>query len=108
VGVGVGHFMAADKDLASCIQKGTLDWERALRCIKHALRTTPSPEWWKRVLVMAPCHKPQAVAPIPGAVFTSEMICEATIDRIVELLKLTNSVTLYLYDVRLSGFVSAH
>lgn len=68
-----------------------MDWERALRCIKHALRTTPSPDWWKRVLLVAPCYRPQAQAPTPGAVFTSEMICEATIDRIVELLKLTNS-----------------
>ncbi|GAB4828736.1 Mediator of RNA polymerase II transcription subunit 23 [Ancistrocladus abbreviatus] len=81
------------EDLAACIQKGTLDWERALRCIKHALRTTPSPEWWKRVLVVAPCYRPQPIVPTPGAVFTSEMICEATIDRIVELLKLTNSET---------------
>ncbi|GAB2279958.1 Mediator of RNA polymerase II transcription subunit 23 [Dionaea muscipula] len=79
------------EELAACIQKGTLDWERALRCIKHALRTTPSPEWWKRVLVVAPCHRPQPVASTPGAVFTCEMICEATIDRIVELLKLTSS-----------------
>lgn len=72
------------------IQKGSLDWERALRCIRHALRTTPSPDWWKRVLLVAPSYKsPQP--PTPGAVFTSEMICEATIDRIIELLKLTNS-----------------
>lgn len=72
------------------IQRGSLDWERALRCIRHALRSTPSPDWWKRVLLVAPSYRsPQA--PTPGAVFTSEMICEATIDRIVELLKLTNS-----------------
>ena len=72
------------------IQKGSLDWERALRCIRHALRTTPSPDWWKRVLLVAPSYRgPQP--PTPGAVFTSEMICEATIDRINELLKLTNS-----------------
>ncbi|KAK7837064.1 mediator of rna polymerase ii transcription subunit 23 [Quercus suber] len=78
------------EDLAMSIQKGSLDWERALRCIRHALRTTPSPDWWKRVLLVAPSYKsPQP--PTPGAVFTSEMICEATIDRIIELLKLTNS-----------------
>lgn len=67
-----------------------MDWERALRCIRHALRTTPSPDWWKRVLLVASCYRP-AHGPTPGAVFTSSMICEATIDRIVELLKLTNS-----------------
>uniref|UniRef100_A0A2P2KA47 Mediator of RNA polymerase II transcription subunit 23 isoform X1 n=1 Tax=Rhizophora mucronata TaxID=61149 RepID=A0A2P2KA47_RHIMU len=79
------------EDLASSIQRGSLDWERALRCIRHALRTTPSPDWWKRVLLVAPCYRNSAHAPTPGAVFTSSMICEATIDRIVELLKLTNS-----------------
>ncbi|KAF7808635.1 mediator of RNA polymerase II transcription subunit 23 [Senna tora] len=79
------------EDLANSIQKGSLDWERALRCIRHALRTTPSPEWWRRVLLVAACYKPLSQGPTPGAVFSSEMICEATIDRIVELLKLTNS-----------------
>ncbi|KAJ0257673.1 Mediator of RNA polymerase II transcription subunit 23 [Hirschfeldia incana] len=80
------------EDLAMSVPQGSLDWERAVRCIRHAIRTTPSPEWWKRVLVVAPCYRPSAQAgPIPGAVFTSEMICEAIIDRIVELLKLTNS-----------------
>jgi mediator of RNA polymerase II transcription subunit 23 len=80
------------EDLAMSIPKGSLDWERAVRCIRHAIRTTPSPDWWKRVLVVAPCYRPSTQAgPIPGAVFTSDMICEAIIDRIVELLKLTNS-----------------
>ncbi|XP_024007851.1 mediator of RNA polymerase II transcription subunit 23 isoform X1 [Eutrema salsugineum] len=80
------------EDLAMSIPKGSLDWERAVRCIRHAIRTTPSPDWWKRVLVVAPCYRPSAQAgPIPGAVFTSDMICEAIIDRIVELLNLTNS-----------------
>lgn len=66
-----------------------MDWERALRCIRHAIRSTPSPDWWKRVLVVAPFYR--GSVPTPGAVFTCDMICEATIDRIVELLKLTNS-----------------
>ncbi|KAL8161237.1 hypothetical protein V2J09_012726 [Rumex salicifolius] len=74
------------EDLATCIQKGTLDWDRAIRCLRHALHTAPSPEWWKRVLVVAPCYRPQPIIPTPGAVFTCEMICEATIDRIIELL----------------------
>lgn len=79
------------EDLAACIPKGSLDWERALRCISHALRNTPSPDWWRRVLLLAPCHRLHAQVPTPGAVFTSEMISMATIDRMVELLKLTNS-----------------
>ncbi|XP_010552683.1 PREDICTED: mediator of RNA polymerase II transcription subunit 23 [Tarenaya hassleriana] len=79
------------EDLAMSIPKGSLDWERAVRCIRHAIRTTPSPEWWKRVLVVAPCYRNPAQGPTPGAVFTSDMICEAIIDRIIELLKLTNS-----------------
>lgn len=40
---------------------------------------------------MAPCNRQHPQGPTPGAVFTSDMICEANIDRIVELLKLTNS-----------------
>lgn len=84
------------QDLAISIPKGSLDWERALRCIRHAICTTPSPEWWKRVLLVAPCYRGPSQGPTPGAVFTSEMICEATIDRIVELLKLTNSGMLSL------------
>lgn len=80
-----------------------MDWERAVRCIRHALRTTPSPDWWRRVLVLAPCYRNSSQGPTAGAVFSSEMICEATIDRIVELLKMTNSgnnllsLSLYVY-----------
>lgn len=82
------------EDLATSIQKGSLDWERALRCLRHALRSNPSAEWWRRVLIVAPCYpqNPPRV-PSPGASFSSEMICEAVIDRTVELLKLTNSET---------------
>ncbi|XP_031391399.1 mediator of RNA polymerase II transcription subunit 23-like isoform X1 [Punica granatum] len=79
------------EELACSIQRGSLDWERALRCIRHAIRTTPSPDWWKRVLLVAPCYRPAGQPPTAGAVFTSEMISEATICRIIELLKLTNS-----------------
>lgn len=62
-----------------------------MRCLRHAFRNTPCPDWWRRVLLVAPCHRGHAHVPTPGAVFTSEMISEATIDRIVELLKLTNA-----------------
>ncbi|CAL5206700.1 unnamed protein product [Lathyrus oleraceus] len=79
------------EDITTSIQKGSLDWERAVRCIRHALRTTPSPDWWRRVLVLAPCYRPSSQGITAGAVFSSEMICEAVIDRIVELSKLTNS-----------------
>ncbi|KAI5409945.1 hypothetical protein KIW84_055416 [Lathyrus oleraceus] len=56
----------------------------------HALRTTPSPDWWRRVLVLAPCYRPSSQGITVGAVFSSKMICEVVIDRIVELSKLTN------------------
>ncbi|CAI8598510.1 unnamed protein product [Vicia faba] len=39
------------EDITTSIQKGSLDLERVVRCIRHALRTTPSPDWWRRVLV---------------------------------------------------------
>ncbi|CAA0817154.1 Mediator of RNA polymerase II transcription subunit 23 [Striga hermonthica] len=81
------------EELAASIQRESLDWKRALRCLRHAFRNTPSPDWWRRVLLLAPCHRLNTQGPTPGAVFTSEMISEATIDRIVELLKLTNSET---------------
>ncbi|KAK9105927.1 hypothetical protein Scep_022771 [Stephania cephalantha] len=80
------------EDLALSIQKGSLDWERALRCLRHALRTTPSPDWWRRVLLVAPCYKAaNQQVPTPGAIFSSEMVYESLIDRIMELLKLTTS-----------------
>lgn len=47
------------------------------------------------MLLLAPCHRGQQL-PTPGAVFTAEMICEATIDRIMELLKLINSGNAFL------------
>ena len=77
-----------------------------MRCIRHALRTTPSPEWWKRVLLVAPGYRSPAQGLSPGAVFTSEMICEATIDRIFELLKLTNSGNCNFFVIRL--FILPH
>jgi mediator of RNA polymerase II transcription subunit 23 len=82
------------EDLANSIPKGGLDWERALRCLRHALRTTPSPDWWRRVLLVAPCYRqhPQQSS-TPGAVFSPDMIGEAVADRTIELLRLTNSET---------------
>ncbi|KAL8157605.1 mediator of RNA polymerase II transcription subunit 23-like [Apium graveolens] len=80
------------EDLAASIEKESLDWERAMRCLRHAMRNNVSPDWLKRVLVLAPSNRPNSQAPISGAVFTTEMTCEAAIDRIVELVKLTKSV----------------
>ncbi|CAA6664813.1 unnamed protein product [Spirodela intermedia] len=83
------------EDLANSIQKGSIDWERALRCLKHGLRSTPSPDWWRRVLLVAPCYRNAQQTSTPGAVFSSEMVSEAIIDRTMELLNLTNSETHY-------------
>ncbi|XP_072995887.1 mediator of RNA polymerase II transcription subunit 23 isoform X2 [Typha latifolia] len=79
------------EDLATSIPRGSLDWERAMRCLRHALRTTPSPDWWRRVLLVAPCYRTNVQASTPGAVFSPEMIGEAVADRTIELLKMTNS-----------------
>ncbi|KAK1413712.1 hypothetical protein QVD17_35490 [Tagetes erecta] len=79
------------EDIVLSVQRGSLDWERAIRCIRHAIKNTPSPDWWRRVLLVAPCNRPNSQESAPGAVFSSDMICEAIIDRILELLKLTNS-----------------
>ncbi|KAE8719636.1 Mediator of RNA polymerase II transcription subunit 23 [Hibiscus syriacus] len=59
------HFIS-EKDLAASIQRGSLDWERALRCIRHAIRSTP-PDWWTHVLVVAPFYR--------GSVPTPEINC---------------------------------
>ncbi|XP_057830163.2 mediator of RNA polymerase II transcription subunit 23 isoform X2 [Cryptomeria japonica] len=77
------------EDVALTIQRGSLDWERALRCLRHALHTMPSPDWWKRVLCVAPCYRQHIQQQVSGLgiVFSSEMICEATIDRIMELMQ---------------------
>ncbi|KAK9074556.1 hypothetical protein SSX86_007154 [Deinandra increscens subsp. villosa] len=79
------------EDIVFSIQRGSLDWERAIRCIRHAIRNTPSPDWWRRVLMVAPCHRSNPQGSTPGAVFSSDMVCEVIIDRILELLKCTNS-----------------
>ncbi|KAK6119989.1 hypothetical protein DH2020_046277 [Rehmannia glutinosa] len=79
------HICIQLEEETSSIQRGSLDWERALRCLRHAFRNTPSPDWWRRVLLLSPCHRLHAQGPTPGAVFTSEMISEATIDRIRQI-----------------------
>lgn len=49
-------------------------------------------EWWRRVLLVAPCYRPHAQqSATPGA--SPEMICEAIIDRRIELLQMTSSGT---------------
>lgn len=77
------------EDVAIAIKRGSMDWERALRCLRHALHTMPSPDWWRRVLVIAPCYRQhvQQQLSVHGIVFSSEMICEAAIDRIMELMQ---------------------
>ncbi|KAJ3694833.1 hypothetical protein LUZ60_000210 [Juncus effusus] len=83
------------EELANSIRKGSPDWERAMRCLRHALRATPSPDWWRRVLLVAPCYRLQAQQQpaTPGAVFSLDMIGEAVADRCVELLRVTNGET---------------
>ncbi|XP_049935782.1 mediator of RNA polymerase II transcription subunit 23 isoform X2 [Nymphaea colorata] len=89
------QLQAQFPDLATMIQKESIGWERALRCLRHALHATPSPDWWRRVLVIAPCYRQQAQQQIvvTGVVFSAEMVSEAMIDRIMELSKCTNSET---------------
>ncbi|XP_078444116.1 mediator of RNA polymerase II transcription subunit [Wolffia australiana] len=79
------------EDISNSIRRGSMDWERALRCLKHAFRFIPSPEWWRRVLLVAPCYRSAPQPSTPGAVFSSEMVCEAVIERTMELVSLTNS-----------------
>jgi mediator of RNA polymerase II transcription subunit 23 len=66
-----------------------------MRCLRHALRATPSPDWWRRVLLVYPCYRPVAQQHVstPGAVFSLDMIGEAVADRTLELLKITSTGT---------------
>lgn len=50
------------------------------------------------MLLVAPCYRISGQIPTAGVVITSEMICEAIICRIIELLKLTNSGSTLLID----------
>lgn len=83
------------EDVAAAVPRGTVDWERALRCLRHGLRVIPSSDWWRRVLTFAPRPPQQSsvsrqgyfVSSMPNFVFTAEMMCEAVVDRIIELMK---------------------
>ncbi|KAJ7524381.1 hypothetical protein O6H91_17G002600 [Diphasiastrum complanatum] len=96
------------EDVAAGVQRDSLDWERALRCLRHGLRTNPSADLWRRVLLHAPRYRQQLqqqpvaarAGPIswtqPGPVFSADMTCEAVVDRIMELmqpLSLGNTLT---------------
>ncbi|KAL3685167.1 hypothetical protein R1sor_003189 [Riccia sorocarpa] len=85
------------EDVANAIPKGSLEWERALRCLRHALRFNPSADWWRKVLISAPRYRQQtqgqqATSRVllsstqPAPEFTAEMTCEAVVDRILELM----------------------
>ncbi|XP_024525879.1 mediator of RNA polymerase II transcription subunit 23 [Selaginella moellendorffii] len=86
------------EEVAASVQRDSLDYEKALRCLKHGLRTNPSADIWRRVLVCAPRHRQQQqpVPPRPGPntswtqpglVFNSEMTCEAVVERIMDLMQ---------------------
>lgn len=83
------------EDVATSLERGSIDWERALRCLRHSLRVIPSTDWWRRVLITAPRFSQQStpvrqgyfVSSLPNFVFTAEMTCEAVIDRILELMQ---------------------
>lgn len=85
------------EDVAAAVSRGTVEWERALRCLKHGLRAIPSSDWWRRVLITAPRFSVQQqtnsarqgyfVSSMPNFVFTAEMTCEAVVGRILELMQ---------------------
>eukprot|EP00250_Pteridium_aquilinum_P014109 c21786_g1_i1 orf=152-5008(+) len=88
------------EDIAAAVPRGTIEWERALRCLKHGLRAIPSTEWWRRVLITAPRFSQQQpsaprqgyfVSSMPSFVFTAVMTCEAVVDRILELMQPANT-----------------
>ncbi|KAI5077084.1 hypothetical protein GOP47_0006908 [Adiantum capillus-veneris] len=83
-------------DIAAAVARSTIEWERALRCLKHSLRAIPSSDWWRRVLISAPRFSQQQtnaprpgyfVSSMPSFAFTAEMTCEAVVDRILELMQ---------------------
>eukprot|EP00850_Spirogloea_muscicola_P008367 SM000044S16014 [mRNA] locus=s44:548456:560883:- [translate_table: standard] len=93
--------------IAEGVPRGSLEWERALRCLHHGLRCNPTADWWRKVLVIAPRYQTdatklqhqQATPKAAGASFLAltmpefshVMTCEAIVDRIMELLCLPAS-----------------
>eukprot|EP00897_Mesotaenium_endlicherianum_P002683 jgi/Mesen1/2442/ME000158S01646 len=90
------------QDVVEAVPPGSLEWERALRCLRHALRCSPPADWWRKVLVHAssPSLRQQgamsAAAPrshmgslsalnVPE--FSSRMMCRALVGRTLELLR---------------------
>ncbi|KAL2653365.1 hypothetical protein R1flu_021493 [Riccia fluitans] len=85
------------EDIANAIPRGSLEWERALRCLRHALRINPSADWWRKVLLSAPRYRQGTqsqpaqsrvtlTSTQPASEFSADMICEAAVDRILELM----------------------
>ncbi|BFI23757.1 mediator of RNA polymerase II transcription subunit 23 [Marchantia polymorpha subsp. ruderalis] len=97
------------EDVANAIPRGSLEWERALRCLRHALRFNPSADWWKKVLLSAPRYRQQTqgqAAPPraalisltqPASEFSADMTCEAVVDRIMELMTPINAASSSAY-----------
>ncbi|KAG0577554.1 hypothetical protein KC19_5G164800 [Ceratodon purpureus] len=85
------------EDVATAIPKGSVEWEKAMRCLRQALRACVSTDWWKRVLVLAPRFKkgPQSTGPRTGSMyvgqpsleFSAEMTCDAVVERVMELMQ---------------------
>lgn len=72
------------KTKGSCTLRSILEWERASLCegmlCKLLCHLTVGSMYFFWLLVN--CYRPSPRLATPGAVFMSEMICEATIDRI--------------------------
>lgn len=85
------------QDIATMIPKGSVEWDKAMRCLRQALRSCVSTDWWKRVLVLAPRFKkgPQSTGARTGSIyigqpaleFSAEMTCDAVVERIMELMQ---------------------
>lgn len=85
------------QDVATAIPKGSVEWEKAMRCLRQALRACVSTDWWKKVLVLAPRFKkaPQSMGPRTGSLFvgqpslefSADMTCDAVVERIMELMQ---------------------
>ncbi len=85
------------QDVATAIPKGSVEWEKAMRCLRQALRASVTTDWWKRVLVLAPRFKKglQSTGPRTGSMyvgqpsleFSAEMTCDAVVERVMELMQ---------------------
>ncbi len=86
------------QEVANAVPRGSVEWDKAMRCLRQALRSCVSNDWWKKVLVLAPRLKKIGQQPTtprtaaiylgqPALEFSAEMTSDAAVERVMELMQ---------------------